>query len=202
MGATARMQHRDLRVNHSFSDFEDPAGRIGVLYGNEVCSASARHGAAKQSLQLCVCGWNFRNELTSSRSLRASALMSTSDAKRLSGSPVLRSPEQEIALSAVICTYNRYDLLSSTTRRIKLVPRDSDSAIQACPISPTLSNRSRDFPMPTTKARRRHLAASSPSSMTTHALPLPGPKNCSTLMPHLTAERGSWVARLCRVGQT
>jgi GT2 family glycosyltransferase len=37
--------------------------------------------------------------------------MSTSDAKRLSGSPVLRSPEQEIALSAVICTYNRYDLL-------------------------------------------------------------------------------------------
>jgi hypothetical protein len=78
--------------------------------------------------------------------------MSTSDAKRLSGSPVLRSPEQEIALSAVICTYNRYDLLpeaieshrtfpptcsrlsSSTTRRIKLVPRDSDSAIQTCPI--------------------------------------------------------------------
>jgi hypothetical protein len=59
MGATARMQHRDLRVNHSFSDFEDPAGRIGVLYGNEVCSASARHGAAKQSLQLCVCGWNL-----------------------------------------------------------------------------------------------------------------------------------------------
>jgi cellulose synthase/poly-beta-1,6-N-acetylglucosamine synthase-like glycosyltransferase len=37
--------------------------------------------------------------------------MSTSDANHLSGSPVLRSPEQEIALSAVICTYNRYDLL-------------------------------------------------------------------------------------------
>ena len=56
-GASARMQYCDLRVNHSFSDFEDQAGRIGVLYGNEVCSESARHGAAKQSLQLCVCGW-------------------------------------------------------------------------------------------------------------------------------------------------
>ena len=112
MGATARMQYCDLRVNHSFSDFEDQAGRIGVLYGNEVCSESARHGAAKQSLQLCVCGLEiFRNELTSSRSLRAAALMSIPDANRLSGSPVLRSPEQEIALSAVICTHNRYDLL-------------------------------------------------------------------------------------------
>jgi hypothetical protein len=57
MGATARMQYRDLRVNHSFSDFEDSAARIGVLYGNVVCSESACHGAAKQSLQLCVCGW-------------------------------------------------------------------------------------------------------------------------------------------------
>ena len=105
MGATARMQYRDLRVNHSFSDFEDQAGRIGVLYGNEVCSESARRGAAKQSLQLCVCGLEiFRNELTSSRSLRAAALMSIPDANRLSGSPVLRSPEQEIALLAVICT--------------------------------------------------------------------------------------------------
>ena len=38
--------------------------------------------------------------------------MSTSDANNFSGSPVLRSPERgEIALSAVICTYNRYDLL-------------------------------------------------------------------------------------------
>jgi len=38
--------------------------------------------------------------------------MSISDANRLSGSPVLRSLERsEIALSAVICTYNRYDLL-------------------------------------------------------------------------------------------
>ena len=37
--------------------------------------------------------------------------MSTSDANSFSGSPVLRSPEREIALSAVICTYNRYDLL-------------------------------------------------------------------------------------------
>jgi hypothetical protein len=51
------MQYRDLRVNHSFSDFEDPPERIGVLYWNELCSESARHGAAKQSLQLCVCGW-------------------------------------------------------------------------------------------------------------------------------------------------
>ena len=38
--------------------------------------------------------------------------MSTSDANSFSGSPVPRSPEQGgIALSAVICTYNRYDLL-------------------------------------------------------------------------------------------
>jgi glycosyltransferase involved in cell wall biosynthesis len=38
--------------------------------------------------------------------------MSTSDANEFSGSPVLRSAEQgEFALSAVICTYNRYDLL-------------------------------------------------------------------------------------------
>jgi hypothetical protein len=34
--------------------------------------------------------------------------MSTSDANRFPGSPVLRSAERgEIALSAVICTYNR-----------------------------------------------------------------------------------------------
>ena len=38
--------------------------------------------------------------------------MSISDANRFSDSPILRPPEQEIALSAVICTYNRYDLLS------------------------------------------------------------------------------------------
>src|SRR3954452_2903372 len=38
--------------------------------------------------------------------------MSTSDANSFSGSPALRSAEEgEIALSAVICTYNRYDLL-------------------------------------------------------------------------------------------
>jgi glucosyl-dolichyl phosphate glucuronosyltransferase len=38
--------------------------------------------------------------------------MSTSDANSFSGSPGLRSPERgDIALSAVICTYNRYDLL-------------------------------------------------------------------------------------------
>jgi len=38
--------------------------------------------------------------------------MSTSDANSFSGSPVLRSREQgEIALSAIICTYNRYELL-------------------------------------------------------------------------------------------
>jgi glucosyl-dolichyl phosphate glucuronosyltransferase len=38
--------------------------------------------------------------------------MSTSDANSFSGLPMLRSPERgEIALTAVICTYNRYDLL-------------------------------------------------------------------------------------------
>jgi GT2 family glycosyltransferase/glycosyltransferase involved in cell wall biosynthesis len=38
--------------------------------------------------------------------------MSTSDANSFSGSPALRSAEQGgLALSAVICTYNRYDLL-------------------------------------------------------------------------------------------
>jgi GT2 family glycosyltransferase/glycosyltransferase involved in cell wall biosynthesis len=38
--------------------------------------------------------------------------MSTSDANSSLGSPVSRSPERgEIALSAIICTYNRYDLL-------------------------------------------------------------------------------------------
>jgi hypothetical protein len=38
--------------------------------------------------------------------------MSTFDANSFSGSPALRSAEQAaIALSAVICTYNRYDLL-------------------------------------------------------------------------------------------
>ena len=38
--------------------------------------------------------------------------MSTSDANNFSGAPVLRTPEQdEIALSAVICTFNRYNLL-------------------------------------------------------------------------------------------
>src|ERR1700751_2726872 len=38
--------------------------------------------------------------------------MSTSDANSLSDSPVLGSAERGgIALSAVICTYNRYDLL-------------------------------------------------------------------------------------------
>src|SRR5271166_4237128 len=38
--------------------------------------------------------------------------MSTSDANSFSGSPVLRSAERdEIALSAVICTYNRHDML-------------------------------------------------------------------------------------------
>ena len=38
--------------------------------------------------------------------------MSISDANSFSGSPALRSAEPgEIALSAVICTYNRYDLL-------------------------------------------------------------------------------------------
>ena len=38
--------------------------------------------------------------------------MSTSDANSFSGLPALGSAEQgEVALSAVICTYNRYDLL-------------------------------------------------------------------------------------------
>jgi hypothetical protein len=193
MGATARMQYRDLRVNHSFSDFVDPAGHIGVLYGNEVCSESARHGAAKQSLQLCVCGWKFfRNELTSSRSLRAAALMSIPDANRLSGSPVLRSREQEIALSAVICTHNRYDLLLAIEPLVKQdVPADLFEII--------VVDNSLDQGGAARFGQRYsglsnltyHLAAPSPSSMTTHALPLPRPKNCSTLMPHLTAERGS-----------
>src|SRR5947209_16321032 len=41
--------------------------------------------------------------------------MPTSDANSCSGLPVSRSPERgEIALSAIICTYNRYDLLPET----------------------------------------------------------------------------------------
>jgi len=53
--------------------------------------------------------------------------MSTSDANSLSG-PVLRSPERgEIALSAVICTYNRYDLLPAAIESLvkQDVPADS-----------------------------------------------------------------------------
>ena len=184
MGATARMQYCDLRVNHSFSDFEDQAGRIGVLYGNEVCSESARHGAAKQSLQLCVCGLEiFRNELTSSRSLRAAALMSIPDANRLSGSPVLRSPEQEIALLAVICT-----------QPVRLVAGGDRI--------PGKTGRSRRL---VRDYRRRQLAESSCCRAIRTALfrlVQSGPRNCSTVMPDLTAKRGSWAARLCRVGQT
>ena len=49
----------------------------------------------------------FQNKLISSPSL-----MSFSDANGFSGSPVPSSPERgESALSAIICTYNRYDLL-------------------------------------------------------------------------------------------
>jgi hypothetical protein len=95
MGATARMQYHELRVNHRFSDFEDPAERSGVLYGNEVRSESAQAGeslrergatlsaeaavryvaprrrrtkSASPRLRLEI----LRNELTSSRSRKSS----------------------------------------------------------------------------------------------------------------------------------
>src|SRR5262249_37072141 len=63
---------------------------------------------------------------------RAAALMSISDANRLSDSPVLRSPERsEIALSAVICTYNRYDLLPAAIESLvkQDLPADSFAII-------------------------------------------------------------------------
>jgi hypothetical protein len=119
--------------------------------------------------------------------------MSIPDANRLSGSPVLRSPEQEIALSAVICTHNRYDLLPEAIEPLvkEDVPADLFEII--------VVDNSLDQGGAARFGQRYsglsnltyHLAASSPLSMTTHALPLPRPKNCSTLMPHLTAERGS-----------
>lgn len=49
--------------------------------------------------------------------------MSTSDANSFSSSPALRSAGQgEIALSAVICTYNRYDLLPAAI--VSLIQQD------------------------------------------------------------------------------
>ena len=54
--------------------------------------------------------------------------MSTSDANRFSGSPVLPSPERsEIALSAVICTYNRYDLLPAAIESLVKQDLPADS---------------------------------------------------------------------------
>jgi len=47
MGTTARMQYRELRVNHTFSDFEQPAEHIGVLSGNEVRSKSDQTGESR-----------------------------------------------------------------------------------------------------------------------------------------------------------
>ena len=58
--------------------------------------------------------------------------MSTSDTKRSSSSPVLPSPERsEIALSAVICTYNRYDLLPAAIESLvnQNLPADSFEVI-------------------------------------------------------------------------
>jgi|SRR5271163_1589716 len=129
--------------------------------------------------------------------------MSTSDANRFPGSPVLRSPERgEIALSAVICTYNRYDLLPAAIESLvkQDVPADLFEII-VVDNSPDQAGAARfgqrysglsnltylvepkpGLPMPATKARRRHLAASSPSSMTTNALPFLGqrtaPRSC------------------------
>jgi glycosyltransferase involved in cell wall biosynthesis len=132
--------------------------------------------------------------------------MSTSDANHLSGSPVLRSPEQEIALSAVICTYNRYDLLPEAIEsQVKQdVPADLFEII-VVDNSPDQAG-----------AARFGQRYSGLSNLTYLVEPKPGLSNArnkgtaaalgrivaSTLMPHLTAERGLWAARLCRVGQT
>jgi hypothetical protein len=50
--------------------------------------------------------WKFGGERA------AGGMRENLEANRLSGSPVFRSSERsEIALSAVICTYNQYELL-------------------------------------------------------------------------------------------
>jgi len=149
--------------------------------------------------------------------------MSTSDTKRSSSSPVLPSPERsEIALSAVICTYNRYDLLPAAIESLvnQNLPADSFEVI-VVDNSPDQAGAARFGqryeglsnltylvePKPgLSNARNRGTAAARgrvvASSMTTHSLAGPGPKNCSTLMPYLTAGLGSRAARLCRAGQT
>jgi GT2 family glycosyltransferase/glycosyltransferase involved in cell wall biosynthesis len=54
--------------------------------------------------------------------------MSTSDANRSSSSPVLYPPERsEIALSAVICSYNRYDLLPAAIESLVKQDLPADS---------------------------------------------------------------------------
>src|SRR6516165_6307285 len=133
--------------------------------------------------------------------------MSTSDTKRSSSSPVLPSPERsEIALSAVICTYNRYDLLPAAIESLvnQNLPADSFEII-VVDNSPDQAGA--------TRFGERY---SGLSNLTYLVEPKPGLSNArnkgtaaalgrivaSTLMPHLTAERGLWAARLCRVGQT
>jgi glycosyltransferase involved in cell wall biosynthesis len=148
--------------------------------------------------------------------------MSTSDANRFSGSPVLRSPEREIALSAVICTYNRYDLLPEAIE--SLVKQDGPVDLFEIIVvdnSPDQAGATRFGQRYSGLSNLTYLVEPKPGLSNARnkgtAVALgrivafidddarasrPGPKSCCTLMPYLTAGRGSWAARLCRVGQT
>src|SRR6516162_4374465 len=133
--------------------------------------------------------------------------MSTSDANSFSGASLLRSPERgEIALSAVICTYNRYDLLPEAIE--SLVKQDVPPGLFEFIVVDNSPDQA--------GAARFGQRYSGLSNLTYLVEPKPGLSNArnkgtaaalgrivaSTLMPHLTAERGLWAARLCRVGQT
>src|ERR1700740_3034264 len=88
----------------------------GTARGSEKCGLPStrvdpRHGATPPQNKI-----RYLKSATGRFSKRATSLpclMSTSDANSFFGSPVSRSPERgEIALSAIICTYNRYGFLA------------------------------------------------------------------------------------------
>ena len=133
--------------------------------------------------------------------------MSTSDANSFSGASLLRSPERgEIALSAVICTYNRYDLLPEAIE--SLVKQDVPPGLFEFIVVDNSPDQA--------GAARFGQRYAGLSNFTYLVEPKPGLSNArnkgtaaalgrivaSTLMPHLTAERGLWAARLRRAGQT
>jgi glycosyltransferase involved in cell wall biosynthesis len=149
--------------------------------------------------------------------------MSTSDANSFSGSPVLRSREQgEIALSAIICTYNRYELLPGAID--SLVEQDVPAGLLELIVvdnSPDQAGAAR--------FAQRYAGL---SNLTYLVEPKPGLSNARNIRTAAALGRivafidddaracpswakelldahaafegrpGSWAARLCRAGQT